>query len=75
MGTRAWLDVPEIHAAAFARLQQTVDLVRAVGRTQVRFVRGTGGSGKSHLFARVRRQLGSSILYAYAANPPLSADT
>ena len=74
-GTRSWLDVPQIHAGQAAQLRQAVDLVRANRRTQVRFVRGVGGSGKSHLFARLRRELGSGILYAYASNPPLQPDT
>ena len=74
-GTRSWLDVPQIHAGQAAQLKTAVDLVRENRRTQVRFVRGVGGSGKSHLFARLRRELGSSILYAYASNPPLQADT
>lgn len=74
-GTRAWLDVPQIHASQAAQLQAAVSLVRANGRTQVRFVRGVGGSGKSHLFARLRRDLGESILYTYAPNPPLQSDT
>ncbi|MBL9118099.1 MAG: hypothetical protein JNJ83_24035 [Verrucomicrobiaceae bacterium] len=73
-GRRAWLDVPEINAAAYASLRQCVELVGASRRSQVRFVRGMGGSGKSHLFARIRRELGESIFYAYAANPPLHAD-
>ena len=37
-GTRAWMDVPEIHAAQTAQLRSTVEMVRANGRTQVRFV-------------------------------------
>ena len=73
-GTRAWMDVPEIHTAQTAQLKAAVEMVRANGRTQVRFVRGVGGSGKSHLFARLRREMGESILYAYAPNPPLQPD-
>ncbi len=34
-----------------------------------------GGSGKSHLFARLRRDVGDTILYAYAPNPPLQPAT
>jgi hypothetical protein len=67
--------VPQIHAAQAAQLKLAVDVVRNNRRTQVRFVRGVGGSGKSHLFARLRRELGSSIFYAYASNPPLQPDT
>ncbi len=70
-GSRPWLDVPQIHATQAAQLRMAVDLVRANHRTQVRFVRGVGGSGKSHLFARLRRDLTDGILYAYAPNPPL----
>lgn len=74
-GARAWLDVPQIHAAQAAQLQMACDLVRANRRTQVRFVRGVGGSGKSHLFARLRREMTDTILYAYAPNPPLQPET
>ena len=73
-GSRAWLDVPQIHSAQFNQLKQAVDLVRANRRTQVRFVRGVGGSGKSHLFARLRREMGESLFYAYVSNPPMQAD-
>lgn len=73
-GTRSWLDVPQIHAVQFSQLKLAVDLVRANRRTQVRFVRGVGGSGKSHLFARLRRELGDSIFYAYVSNPPMQAE-
>lgn len=74
-GTRAWMDVPEIHSAQAAQLRTAIEMVRANGRTQVRFVRGVGGSGKSHLFARLRRDVGDTILYAYAPNPPLQPAT
>ena len=73
-GTRSWLDVPQIHSVQFSQLKLGVDLVRANRRTQVRFVRGVGGSGKSHLFARLRRELGDSIFYAYVSNPPMQAE-
>ena len=74
-GTRSWLDVPEIHSAPFAEIRQAIMLVKSNGRTQVRFVRGMGGSGKSHLFARIRRELAETVFYAYASNPPLRADS
>ncbi len=73
-GSRSWLDVPQIHSVQFNQLRLAVDMVKAARRTQVRFVRGVGGSGKSHLFARLRRDLPDSIFYAYAANPPLQAE-
>lgn len=72
--TAAFPDVPEIHAAPFAALRAAVDQVRAQHRSQVRFVRGAGGAGKSHLFARLRREYADSILYAYAPNPPLQPE-
>jgi len=74
-GARDWLDVPHIHAKQSADLATTVATVRSSRRTQVRFVRGSGGSGKSHLFTRLRRQFADTIFYAYAANPPLQPGT
>lgn len=73
-GSRTWLDVPQIHAAQFGQLKLAAELVKANRRTQVRFVRGVGGSGKSHLFARLRREMGDSIFYAYVSNPPMQAE-
>lgn len=68
------LDVPDIHSAAFCVLKNTVDQVRAQKRSQVRFVRGAGGSGKSHVFARLHRVCADGIFYAYAPNPPLQPE-
>jgi hypothetical protein len=65
-----WADVPSIHATQYDALAKAVAATRTHKRTQVRFVRGAGGSGKSHLFTRLRRQMADSIFYAYAANPP-----
>lgn len=70
----SFLDVPYIHSVPFGALRIAVDQVRAQGRTQARFVRGAGGSGKSHLFARLRRECADGILYAYAPNPPLQPE-
>ncbi|WP_395731277.1 hypothetical protein [Prosthecobacter sp.] len=70
----SFLDVPHIHSAPFGALRTAVDQVRAQHRSQVRFVRGAGGSGKSHLFARLRRECADSIFYAYAPNPPLQPE-
>jgi len=67
-------DVPYIHSVPFGALKIAVDQVRAQRRSQVRFVRGAGGSGKSHLFARLRRECADSIFYAYAPNPPLQPE-
>jgi hypothetical protein len=73
-GNRAWLDVPQIHVAPFQALKSVIRMVQASRRTQIRFIRGVGGSGKSHLFARLRREMADGILYAYAPNPPLQSD-
>jgi hypothetical protein len=69
-----FLDVPYIHSVPFGALRIAVDQVRAQHRSQVRFVRGAGGSGKSHLFARLRRECADTIFYAYAPNPPLQPE-
>ncbi len=70
----AFMDVSYIHSVQFGALRIAVDQVRAHHRSQVRFVRGAGGSGKSHLFSRLRRECADSIFYAYAPNPPLQPE-
>ena len=70
-GEAPWLDVPEVHGEVFRALEEAIRLVRETEQTQVRFLRGAGGAGKSHLLARLRLQYADSLLYAYAANPPL----
>ncbi len=70
----SFLDVPYIHSVPFGALRIVVDQVRAQHRSQVRFVRGAGGSGKSHLFSRLHHECADSIFYAYAPNPPLQPE-
>ena len=70
----SFVDVPYIHSVPFGSLRIVVDQVRAQHRSQVRFVRGAGGSGKSHLFSRLRRECADRIFYAYAPNPPLQPE-
>jgi hypothetical protein len=67
-------DVPFINSAQFLALKTAVEQVRAQRRTQVRFIRGAGGSGKSHLFARLHRESEGRLFYAYAPNPPLQPE-
>lgn len=70
----AFRDVPNINSTPFAALETAVDQVRKRGRSQVRFVRGAGGSGKSHLFSRLHRSCAEGAFYAYAPNPPLQPE-
>lgn len=49
-----WVDVPEVHAAASARICREVTLARAGGGCGI-LVFGEPGSGKTHLLNRVRR--------------------
>ena len=70
----AFRDVPNINSTPFAALETAVDQVRKRGRSQVRFVRGAGGSGKSHLFSRLHRSCAEGVFYAYAPNPPLQPE-
>lgn len=68
----AFPDVASIHQEAFQVLKDDIDFVKRNPRhiTQVRFVVGTAGSGKSHLFSRLRRWLGGQAIFVFAANPP-----
>lgn len=70
----AFQDVPEINAVPYGALRVAVEQVRGQRRSMVRFVRGAGGSGKSHLFARLRRESSDRSFYAYAPNPPLQPE-
>ncbi|MEZ5386857.1 MAG: hypothetical protein R3F13_15205 [Prosthecobacter sp.] len=70
----AFRDVPNINSTPFAALKSAVDQVRERRRSQVRFVRGAGGAGKSHLFSRLHRSCADGVFYAYAPNPPLQPE-
>lgn len=50
-----WVDVPEIHADASARICGEVETIRACGGSRGVIVYGEPGSGKTHLLNRVRR--------------------
>lgn len=65
-------DVASIHQEAFKLLKDDLDLVKRNPKhiIQVRFVVGTFGSGKSHLFSRLRRWLGGRAIFVFAAIPP-----
>lgn len=65
-------DVEAIHAEVFDTLRRDLLSVAADSRhtTRVRFLVGQGGAGKSHLFSRLRRHVGSHAIFAFASNPP-----
>jgi hypothetical protein len=48
--------------------------VTAKQATRVRFLVGAPGIGKSHLFSRLRRQLGGAAAFALASMPPTRAE-
>jgi hypothetical protein len=68
----AFQDVVSIHADVFETLLGDLRAVAADPRhtTRVRFLVGAGGSGKSHLFSRLRRRVGDGAIFAFASNPP-----
>jgi len=65
-------DVASIHADAFQALLTDLRAVAGDPRhtTRVRFLVGMGGSGKSHLFSRLRRSIGAGAIFIFASNPP-----
>jgi hypothetical protein len=65
-------DVPSIHREPFETLSRDLAAVARDPQhtTRVRFVVGRGGAGKSHLFSRLRRHVGSSAIFVFASNPP-----
>jgi len=65
-------DVTGIHTEAFDTLWSDLLAVskHPQHRTKVRFLVGMAGSGKSHLFSRLRRRLGEAAVFAFASNPP-----
>lgn len=65
-------DVGSIHNRQFAALQQNLEELAGgtTDATKVQFVVGGAGSGKSHLFGRLRRHFTHGEIFAFAANPP-----
>jgi len=64
-------DVRSINEAPFKALLDDIESVRADRKTRARFLVGPAGSGKSHLFARLRRRLANGQ-FTFASNPPTS---
>ncbi|MDQ3565197.1 MAG: hypothetical protein M3436_14005 [Pseudomonadota bacterium] len=65
-------DVESIHAEVSEVLRHDLRTVATHPQhpTCVRFLVGQGGAGKSHLFSRLRRQIGGEAIFAFASNPP-----
>lgn len=65
-------DVSSIHQRESERLRnELAELrIRPAQASRVLFVVGGPGSGKSHLFSRLRRSLAHGEVFAFAANPP-----
>lgn len=64
-------DVESINEAPFKALLSDIESVHADGKTRARFLVGPAGSGKSHLFARLRRRLPNGQ-FTFVSNPPTS---
>ena len=62
-------DVESINQAAFASLLADIKKVKDDYNTRARFLVGPAGSGKSHLFARLRRRLPNGQ-FTFVSNPP-----
>ena len=62
-------DVESINEGPFNSLLSDIELVAADSKTRARFLVGAAGSGKSHLFARLRRTLQNGQ-FTFVCNPP-----
>lgn len=64
-----FLDVESINEPAFKAIFSDIELVNSDRKTRALFLVGAAGSGKSHLFARLRRKLADGQL-TFVSNPP-----
>lgn len=62
-------DVESIHGKVFHQLLAEIEQVNSAPRTRARFLVGAAGTGKSHLFARLRRKMGNGQ-FTFVSNPP-----
>ena len=62
-------DVESINESAFKALLSGIESVNDDGKTRALFLVGPAGSGKSHLFARLRRRLPNGQ-FTFVSNPP-----
>ncbi|ADE14614.1 hypothetical protein Nhal_1463 [Nitrosococcus halophilus Nc 4] len=69
-------DIETINQGPFKALTDDIIQVKKDPRhnTRVRFLVGNGGSGKSHLFSRLRRRMGHEAIFTFASNPPTRAE-
>lgn len=69
-------DVSAVHSEAYDGLSADIEAVRLdpMHNTRVRFVIGSAGSGKSHLFSRLRRRTGPEAAFTFVANPPTHSE-
>lgn len=68
-GADDFCDVASINETAFKALLDDIESVNDDSKTRARFVVGPAGSGKSHLFARLRRKLPNGQ-FTFICNPP-----
>lgn len=75
-GEEGFQDVDLINRSAFKILTDDIEDVRGSKKhtTKVRFMVGTSGAGKSHLFSRLRRWLEGQGIFIYASIPPQRSD-
>jgi hypothetical protein len=75
-GEEGFQDVASINQSAFKILTDDIKGVKVSRKhiTKIRFIVGSSGSGKSHLFSRLRRQLEGQAIFVYASNPPTRSD-
>jgi len=64
-----FFDVESINEPAFKALLSGIDSVANDRQTRALFLVGSAGSGKSHLFARLRRKLPNGQ-FTFVSNPP-----
>lgn len=68
-GDEEFLDVASINKPASDAFDADLERVNLIHECKARFLLGTAGLGKSHLMARLRRNLGNEH-FLFAANPP-----
>ena len=67
-----FLDLPSLNESASSAIEENIDRVRGIARTEPRSLRSTSlvvlgppGAGKTHLFSRLRRRLGPRAVFVH----------